>query len=59
MKRKEEGWSHLSFLRSDIELQDLEFVVLGFSLAGVKYFLNLPQFLDFEMVMYILCHCIY
>lgn len=45
-------WSHLNPLTTDIELQDLEvFFLLEFSLALVQYFLTLPKFLPFGMVM--------
>ena len=43
------GWSRQS------ELQDLEFSLLGFSLALVQYFLTTPLFLPFGMAMYVLC----
>lgn len=34
--------SHLSPLTSDMELQDLEFALLGFDLALLQYFLAAP-----------------
>ena len=42
---------------SDMEMQGLEFAQLVFSLALIQYFLTMLPFLHFEMVMYILCHC--
>lgn len=53
------GWSHLSPLTSDtedMELQEFEFALLGFSLALIQYFLTLAPFLSFGMVMHILRH---
>lgn len=41
-----------------MEPQDLLFTLLGFILALIQYFLTMPQFLPFGMVMYVLCHCI-
>ena len=41
-------------LSSDIELQDLEFVPLGFGLAVVYYFLIILRFPLFGMIAYIL-----
>ena len=38
----------------DMDLQDLEFDLLGFSLALVQYFFTKSH--SFEMVMYTLCH---
>lgn len=46
---KMEGKRHLSPLTSDIELQDLDFALLGFVFFLVKYFLTMLQFLPFEM----------
>lgn len=54
---KLEGWSHVSPLILDIELQDLEFAFLVFGLALAQYFLTTPPFLPFGTVMYILLHC--
>lgn len=39
---KLEGRSHLIPLTLDMGLHDLEFVLLGFSLALVPYFLTIP-----------------
>lgn len=44
-------------LSSGIELQGLELAALGVDLVLVRYFLNIPPFFSFGMVMYILCHC--
>lgn len=51
---KLEGQRHLSPL-TKTQLQDLEFGLLGFSLALVQYFLTMSLFLPFGM--YTLCHC--
>lgn len=53
---KLEGQSHLSLLKfklttSDIELKDLTFSLLGFSLVLVQYFPTMPPFLLFGMEM--------
>lgn len=53
---KLEEWSHLSPLTSDMEVQDLEFALLGFSLALAQYFPTMSPFFPFEMVIYILDH---
>ena len=45
-----------SVLTSDMEMQNLEFTLLVFSLVLVKYFLIMLFFLPFWMVMYILCY---
>ena len=50
-----EGWSHLSSLTLDMELQDLEFALLGFGFALVKYFLSIPRIPPSEV--YVLCQC--
>lgn len=42
LSSKLEGQSHLSPLTSDMEVQDLEFALLDFSLALVQYFLTVP-----------------
>lgn len=42
-----------------MELQDLQFALLGCCLALVQYFLSVAQFLPFGMAMYILCHCMW
>lgn len=47
----------LSPLSSGIELQGLELAALGVDLALVRYFLTIPPFFSFGMVMYILSHC--
>ena len=41
-----------------MEVQSLEFAQLVFSLALAQYFLTMLPYLDFGMVMYILCHYI-
>ena len=55
-KLKEVGYLK-STLTSDMEMQSLEFAQLVFSLALVQYFLPMLPFLPFQLVMYILCHC--
>ena len=44
-------------LTSDMKIQDLEFVLLAFSLELVLYFLTILPFLSFGMVLNILSHC--
>lgn len=51
---KLEGRSHLTLLAWDIELHNLEFVLLGFSLKALVW--NVPPF---GMLMYILCPCVW
>lgn len=54
-----EGQSDLSPLTSGMELQDLEFVLLGFGWSSFGLvFLAVSWFLPFGIAMYILCHCI-
>lgn len=43
-------------LTADMVMQDLEFFLLGFTLALVPYFFTILPFLPFVMVMSILCH---
>ena len=40
----------------DMDMQSLEFAQLVFGLALVQYFLTILPFLDFVIIMYILCH---
>jgi hypothetical protein len=42
----------------DIESQNSMFVLLGFGIIFVPFFLSLPSFLLVGMVMFTLCHCI-
>jgi len=42
-------FSYLSPLTSNLELQNLEFSLLGFSFALIEYFLTMPPFLPFQM----------
>ena len=46
-----------SALTSDMEIQNLQFALLGSGIALVQYFLTMLPFLLCGMVMYILCHC--
>lgn len=47
----------LSPLTLGREIQNLEFALLDFKFALVQCFINKFLFIPFEMVMYILCHC--
>lgn len=40
-----------------MQMQGLEFALLGFSLSLAQYFLTVLPSLPVGMVMYILCHC--
>lgn len=55
---KLEGQSLLSPLTSDVELQDLEFVLLGLSPALVQCFLIVTRLLPFGMVICTLFCCV-
>jgi hypothetical protein len=48
-----------SALTSDMEMQSLEFTQMVFSLALVQYFLTMIPLFPFEIVMYILLHCMW
>ena len=57
--RKLKGCGGLkNILTSDIEVGNLEFLLLVFSLALVKCFLSVLHFLPFEMVVHVLCRCV-
>lgn len=44
-------------IRGGAILIDLEFALLGLSLASVQYFFSVPLWLSFGMVISIHCHC--
>jgi hypothetical protein len=58
VNKDEKGVGDLkSALASDMQKQSLEFAPLLFSLALVQYVLTMLPFLQFGMVMHIVCHC--